>query len=100
MLRIQIVESPGGISPPGAPRTVREPPIRIRRFRVARHREESLGSAMTRPCLSELAARPRRLFGFDGTAGGVPGSQTVLDDLGVDGHPPATAARLLGESGK
>jgi hypothetical protein len=31
---------------------------------------------------------------------GVPGSQTVLDDLGVDGHPPATALRLLGEPGK
>ena len=31
---------------------------------------------------------------------GVPGSQTVLEDLGVDGHPPATAPRLLGESGK
>src|SRR6516165_9550292 len=57
-------------------------------------------SMATRPCLSELAVRPRRLFGFDGTAGGVPGSQTVLDDLGVDGHPPATAPRLLGESGK
>ena len=39
-----------------------------------------------------------RWTGFDGTAGGVPGSQTVLDDLGVDGHP--TALRLLGESGK
>src|SRR6516162_6994237 len=57
-------------------------------------------SMATRPCLSELAVRPRRLFGFDGTAGGVPGSQTVLEDLGVDGHPPATALRLLGESGK
>src|SRR5262245_49422897 len=54
-------------------------------------------SMATRPCLSELAVRPRRLFGFDGTAGGVPGSGTVLDE---DGHPPATALRLLGESGK
>jgi hypothetical protein len=29
-------------------------------------------SMATRPCLIELAVRPRRLFGFDGTAGGEP----------------------------
>jgi hypothetical protein len=52
----------------------------------------------TRPCLSELAVRPRRLFGFDGTAGGVPRLHTVLYDLREDGHPPATAPRFLGES--
>jgi len=44
--------------------------------------------------------RPRRLFGFDGTAGGAPDSDTVLTDLGSVGHPLATAPRLLGESGK
>src|SRR5262249_9198499 len=57
-------------------------------------------SMATRPCLSELAVRPRRLFGLDGTAGGVPSLPTVLEDLRPDGHPPATARRLLGESGK
>src|SRR5262249_59632760 len=57
-------------------------------------------SMATRPCLSELALRPRRLFGFDGTAGGGASLPTVLDDLREDGHPPPTARRLLGESGK
>src|SRR5262249_20500643 len=57
-------------------------------------------SMATRPCLSELAVRPARLFGFDGTAGRVPSLATVLEVLREDGHPPATAPRLLGESGK
>jgi hypothetical protein len=54
----------------------------------------------TRPCLSELAVRPRRLLGFDGTTGGVPGSLTVLEDLRGNGHPPATELCLPGESRK
>ena len=45
------------------------------------------GAMATRPCLIELrVSRPRRLFGFDGTAGGAPNSLTVLRDL-VVGHP-------------
>ena len=49
-------------------------------------------SMATRPCLSELAGGLRRLFGFDGTAGGVLGSRTVLRPEGNRTRPPPRLA--------
>ena len=56
-------------------------------------------SMATRPCLIELRdERPRRLFGFDGTMDGAPGSPTVFADQGLVELPPITATGKLRES--
>src|SRR5208282_1388674 len=47
------------------------------------------------PCASGLAVRPKRLFGFDGTAGENPRSPTGLASLGGFGLSPATAPVTL-----
>src|SRR5580704_8586095 len=43
--------------------------------------------------------RPKRLFGFDGTAGEDPCSSTGLMSLGGVGLSPATAAEILPDNG-
>jgi hypothetical protein len=42
--------------------------------------------------------RPRRLFGFSGSTGGVLHSPTIFNDPGRNEHPPATATPDLSES--
>jgi putative endonuclease len=50
----------------------------------------------THPCAIELRCeRPKRLFGFDGTADGASSFPTASHDLGDCGLPPATATAIL-----
>ena len=56
-------------------------------------------SIPSRPCLSGLASRPRRLFGFDGTAGEAARSPTGSDTLRAFGLSPATAPEIIPDAG-
>src|SRR5262245_7569038 len=60
----------------------------------------SLISILSHPCLSGLALRPRRLFGFDGTADGDPCPPTGLVSLRCCGLPSATAAVAIPQADK
>lgn len=51
----------------------------------------TVASILTHPCASGLATRPKRLFGFDGTAGEGSRSPTGLMSQGHVGLPSATA---------
>src|SRR5579859_36073 len=44
--------------------------------------------------------RPRRLFGFNGPAGGEPSSRFGLEAPGGHGLPPATASRTIPDDGE
>jgi len=56
-------------------------------------------SISTRPCQCGLAARPKRLFGFDGTTDGAPGSVTASCGRGTIGLPSVTALPSLRRDG-
>jgi hypothetical protein len=72
-------------SPPhrGPPRTPRRPAAHARPARPSPRRSRPRQmSILSHPCLNGLRLRPWRLFGFDGTAAGDPGSPTGSDTLG------------------
>src|SRR5215208_6495376 len=56
----------------------------------------TMGSILSRPCLSGLRMRPRRLFGFDGTTDADPRSPTGSITPGAFGPAPATASGWWG----
>src|SRR5215217_578682 len=57
----------------------------------------TMGSILSRPCLSGLRMRPRRLFGFDGTTDADPRSPTGSITPGAFGPAPATAPARIAD---
>src|SRR5215203_1693332 len=57
----------------------------------------TMGSILSRPCLSGLRMRPRRLFGFDGTTDADPRSPTGSITPGAFGPSPATAPARIAD---
>src|SRR5215207_7853239 len=57
----------------------------------------TMASILSRPCLSGLRLRPRRLFGFDGTTDADPRSPTGSITPGAFGPAPATAPARIAD---